>query len=114
MEINEFEKTYPNYNLGFLAKNQKTATEKLLNVSMHLVYARSHTYQGIETSEKRYEQIKNAILNTPKHIGVFMLNGKQVLLGYTKTDHICGVCIESKERIMTCLPLFPNGIVIGE
>lgn len=45
IQVKEFFDTYPNYSLGFMAKNEPTATDKLLK-QKHNSIVMSKTYKG--------------------------------------------------------------------
>ena len=101
MEIKEFWDVYPNYNMGFLATNPETATEKLFGLSMHLLWMshNSKTYQEFNIG-KYYDNIEKACADGKPHVFTMHINGNSFDVALKIKEDICyGLCIDTKERI---------------
>ena len=112
MEIKEFEDMYPHYNLGFLATNPKTATEKLFGLSMNILWM-SHnkrTYQEFNIG-KHYDSIARACADGKPHVFTMHINGNSFDVALKLKKDVCyGLCLDTKERIAFSRGI---GVIIG-
>lgn len=103
IQIKEFFDTYPNYNLGFMAKNKPTATDKLLK-QKHNSIVMSETHKG------RYYQeywLTDAAMTSllscfPKEheLIYFKANEGATFKGVRRGNSIACVCLETLERVL--------------
>lgn len=103
IQVKEFFDTYPNYSLGFMAKNEPTATDKLLK-QKHNSIVMSKTHKG------RYYQeywLTDATMTSllscfPKEHEVlcFKANGEATFKGVRRGNSIACVCLETLERVL--------------
>lgn len=104
IQVNEFFETYPNYSLGFMARNEPTATEKLLK-QKHNSIVMSNTHKG------RYYQefwISNTAMISllscfpnENEVHCFHVNdGQATFIGVRRDKTILCICRETHERVM--------------
>lgn len=112
IQVTEFYDAYPNYNLGFMAHNELTATEKLLN-QRHNSITMSNKYKG------RYYQaywltdsaMKSLLSCFPKEKEVrdfYVNNGQASFRGTRRGNAIACVCMETNERVLFTVSPFDD------
>lgn len=103
MKVIEFRKKYPNYDLGFMASNPLTETEKVIGLRMQLVCDTNTNkeYQEFCLYDK-YDALKNEIKDMKTHSFEMSVNNNNVFNVLIKLDKdtIKGICLETKERII--------------
>ena len=107
MPIIEFFDKYPKYNMGFMASNEKTETEKLSGLRMHLLFSThdGRTYQCFTIPEEYYQELeKRAEALTDDRWVVMSVNEADFYL--KKIDGaILGICYQTKERVAVDKPI---------
>lgn len=101
MEIREFWDVYPNYNMGFLATNPETATEKLFGLPMHLLWMKHNekTYQEFSLG-KHYDSVAKACADGNLHALTMYINGNSFDVILKLKEDVCyGLCLDTRERI---------------
>lgn len=106
IQIIEFFDAYPNYNLGFAAHNEPTATENLLN-QRHNSITMSKEYKGryYQTYWLTDNAMKSLLSCFPKEKEVrdfYANNGQANFRGARRGNSIVCVCMETHERVMFC------------
>lgn len=112
MKIKEFWDIYPNYNMGFLAINPETATEKLFGLSMHLLWMKHNekTYQEFSLG-KHYDSLAKACADGKPHVFTMQINGKSFDVALKLKGNICyGLCLTTQERVAFSRGI---GVIIG-
>lgn len=106
IQVTEFFDAYPNYNLGFTAHNELTATEKLLN-QKHNSITMSHEHKG--RCYQAYWLTDNAMKSLlscfPKEreVSDFCINnGQATFRGSRRGKSVVCVCMETHERVLFC------------
>lgn len=109
IQVKEFFDTYPNYSLGFMAKNEPTATEKLLK-QKHNSIVMSNTHKGRYYQEYWLTDIAMASLLScfPKEHGIqcFKANGGAIFKGVRRGESVTCVCLDTQERVLFSKGLF--------
>lgn len=105
VQINEFHDTYPNWDLGFMATNPMTATEKLFGMRMmSLCYnpKRNRTYQEFPISKEQKDIIMTKYDDGKAHC--FEGNNIRVVIK-VMDNTIVGCCLQTKERVIFDTPM---------
>lgn len=99
MSLIKFETRYPNWNMGFLADNPMTETEKLVGYRMHLLFRENKTYQCFGIHDEYYEELLERIKDvTPGYVVEMQLN-KAVLHLINKDNVVLGYCVQTRELV---------------
>lgn len=99
MRLVDFQDRYPNYNLGFLANNEETETEKLVGRRMSLLFRDNKTYQSFSIPRTDYQELLKRIHQCrPGYVVEMSLNDATFHV-FLKNDVVIGYCVETKERI---------------
>lgn len=99
MKLVNFQEKYPNYNLGFLANNEETETEKLTGFRMRLLFRDNKTYQSFSIPKEDYQELIERIHNCkPGYVVEMTLNDATMRL-FLKDNTVIGYCVETRERV---------------
>lgn len=118
IQVTEFFDAYPNYKLGFMAHNECTATEKLLNQKHNsITMSKEHKgryYQAFWLTNKAMASLM-ACFPTEREVHDFCVNnGQATFIGSRRGKHIVCVCMETHERVLFCQSPFDKvEIVFG-
>ena len=107
MPIIEFFDKYPKYNMGFTASNEKTETEKLSGLRMHLLFPvyDSKTYQCFTIPQEYYDELSKRLDTLTDNQWLVMgVNDADFYL-QRKKGSILGICKQTKERVAISEPI---------
>lgn len=99
MKVIEFKEKYPHYNMGFMANNKPTETEKLLGRMSCLTHdlERKRTYQEFFVKESLFiPLVKFLKEGGPKS---FTCNGVE-FIGTLRKGDVVAVCLATMERVI--------------